>query len=166
MAKYPAVAVGMRITADLLDSMIPYYAVKTAVETVDSITFQDDDQLTVPVAANGQYEMFIVLSTQSPSADDFKCRLTVPTGTTITGITHGLTTGATGGANDQIANVVATGELDFGTLGTGIQMVEMTIIVDVSSTAGNVTVQWAKQVDTSTGASVLTDSYMRSRQIA
>lgn len=141
----------------------PKFARKTVTETLDSITFQDDNELQIAVEANKVYHVSIVLQYSGPSADDFKVQVLGPTGATFAGVAHGLaaTAAAAASTDDLTVAVVMASELDFGTSDATVRAVHIEGLLVVSSTAGTFKVQWAKITNASSGVSVLPNSFMR-----
>lgn len=116
---------------------------KTADEVVTiSTVLQDDDHLTVAVAANTSYRFEALLRVTSNSSADIKAAFVVPTGATLTwsGMANSNANSADGSG---VANSIAI------TVSTPV-IVQISGIVVTGSTAGNLQLQWAQNLASST----------------
>lgn len=129
---------------------------KEATETVNnSATLQDDNELFFAVEANEVWAFRAVLFFISSAAADIKFAWTIPASATIrwsaTNIVNAINTAST--VYDD-SNFVSTD-------GTSAQlMVVLDGIVVVSSTAGDVTLQWAQIAAAVSDTQVLVNSYL------
>jgi hypothetical protein len=146
------------------------YIRKTADETVtSSTTLQNDDHLVFAVDANSVYsiEMVLIVSAGNTTAD-YKFAWTFPSGTTMF---WGMV--SEGGTMWQAGNHL-TGPAALGTEATTITASSDNIItgklfkgvVIVSSTAGNMQLQWAQNTSDGSGSVVKTNSHIRYRKIS
>jgi hypothetical protein len=143
------------------------YARKTADETVTaSTTLQNDDHLSVSVAANATYHVMLEMQEVSPPAAAFKMGFTGPAGYSINGTARGAAVSISTLA-DFITTEVATGSnYAFGGL-VGVDLcVSMNFILITSGTAGTLQVQWAQNTSNAGGTTVRANSFMLLRQVA
>jgi len=171
MARYPEVLAGNRITAQLLDSMLPDIVIKPANETVtSSTTLQNDDDLFVSVEANAQYDVFLtVFHDSEATSGDIKFSWTGPSGATMNWGVHTptLTTTSSTTVPDTnmqvrlINEVVETGGAD----NTGTTMFASGSLT-TSSTAGTLQLQWAQQTSNATASTVRAGSKLHVRRVA
>jgi hypothetical protein len=149
------IAAGGRILAADIRSVAPLAVIKGADETVtSSTTLQNDDALVLPVVANGTYIFWCYLDYEggTQGSSDIKWQWAVPASATLrywagyigtTGTLHGSAT-ITGGTS-----------VSAGTGGTSVLMgafMKGTLIV--SSTAGNIQLEWAQNTSSGTGTIV------------
>ncbi len=143
---------------------------KTADESVtSSTTQQDDDHLTVGVAANATYIVEAALRVEGATAGDFKAGLSAPTGATgwsaLIGPGIGATTFSDHNVDNQSSSLALAGFA--GMLGAGNEvLVILKGYVAVGGTAGNVALSWAQRVSDATATKVLTGSWMRVEKVA
>jgi hypothetical protein len=173
MATYPDIAVGQRITADLLTSMLPIVISKTTATTRPSTTtISDDPDLVVPVLANASYfiEMFIRYATTS--AAGFKDNWTVPASTST------ANRGVIGAGSTQVDTAADNDGGRFGVHGYGTALgfgdrnsvsnqllIVQTGVVTTAGTAGNVSYAWAQEVSTAVNTAVSAGSFIRATRI-
>lgn len=146
MSRYPDIAVGALVTADLLDSMLPQFARKAADETAPttSAAVQDDDELFLSVEANASYFMEAWLRhSASTNTPDIRINYSYPAGATFARSDWGAPDTTTASA-DSINNTVST--TTDNTRGSGT--VERAIYVRgeliVGSTAGTFKVRFGQ----------------------
>lgn len=146
---------------------------KAADETVNnSATLQNDDHLVLPVAANEtwQFELWLLLSSSSGSAADWKFGWTVPASTTM----FWGSPSANAATNQFVTVGVAATPValtsESGTVTSGSDAVTNGVIlrgwIRVAGTAGNVQFQWAQNTATAVDNKVLKDSVLIARRIA
>jgi len=170
MARYPEILAGNRITAQLLDSMLPDVIVKPATESVtSSTTFQDDDDLVAPVEANAQYKIRLYLLYSSSDIGDIEVGWTGPTGATMDwGMTAASnnTGSVTTVPNMTLPGLTITGVNELGGSGgsniTGILEGTLT----TSSTAGTLQFRWTQGTSDGTATQVRVGSTLEARRIA
>jgi len=165
----PVFTVGQVLTAAdtnqyLVNTIV---ARKTATETVaSSTTLQDDDHLTVSVAANCTYELTGVIKYDGATTGDLKFQFVGPSGATMDIVVQSYQVGGTVAASDQSAGLAISTPLSVGAAGTGSDVLLSFIgIVVVSSTAGTFKLMWAQDTSSATGTRVFANSYICLRQI-
>ena len=152
------------------------YIAKTADETVtSSATLQNDDHLVLPVVANAVYTFALDLY-MIDTADfvgDFKMSFTCPAGATfdmhgsgahITDLSAG--TSSNGEWIAKLATASAGANLTFGcgnTSATGVRVYGRLVM---SSTAGNLQLQWAQNAADASGTTLKAGSYMSMTRVA
>ena len=149
---------------------VPWYSVKPANESVtSSTTVQNDNDLTVVLAASATYEVEAFLIVTGPTAADIKTQWTVPSGATGSRLCVGPTPTAAGftGQGQTEARMSAHG---WGTTVTYSIETAATVICErgplVTTTAGTLTLQWAQVTSNATATVVGTNSYLKVTRIA
>ena len=151
------------------------YIVKTADETVtSSTTLQNDDHLVLAAVANAVYvfalDLYITESTDY--VGDSKMSFTCPTGATFD--MHGAgahATSFTGGTSSdgewigKLATSSAGATLAYG-VGNVLTAVRVYGRLVMSSTAGNLQLQWAQNTSDGTGTTLKAGSYMMMTRVA
>jgi hypothetical protein len=110
-------AVGQRLTAALLESMLPIMVRKTTGETAptSSAAVQDDDELFVSVEANSIYFVDAwIRYNASSNVPDLRTNWTYPSGSTFTRTEWGAPTGSTTGADTIDTTVATSGDVSRG----------------------------------------------------
>lgn len=158
-------------TAQITDARtytkLPQVIRKPATESVSSSTTpQDDDDLTFTIGASEvwQYEFAIVAGSTS-NTPDLTWQLTVPSGATPAGIAFGQITATTGLQSDlwmttRQDTAVPQGNVGIwsdSSWGTGLPIRGT---IENSTTAGNVTFQWAQNTSNATATQVIEGSYL------
>jgi hypothetical protein len=168
---FPTIAAGQRITAALLNSMLPVTVYKTANQAVTSSTvLVNDNELTLPVVATGTYLLdgFIDYDGQfGPGTGDIKLDWSLPSGATLRWGPLGNASNDT--AQKYASNTNVTGNvLTAGTYGTGGSHNAATPrgYLAVSSTAGNVQLMWAQNASSATATTVYAGSWIRLQRVA
>jgi len=132
---------------------------KTSPEIVNnSTTYQDDNQLTLAVAASKSYLLEIHLLVVANTTSKFKCKLTYPSGTTFIAQAFFNTTASSSFdyfTADQSATDIITGNPQTNGL------LILTVQIITSTTAGSITLQWAQATAEVYNTQVYTDSWMR-----
>lgn len=168
MATYPTILAGQRATASLLTSMQPITAVKSIDETVISTTtLQDDNELVVAVAANAVYELRMFLAYTTADTPDIKVGFSVPAGTTMSWSTRHLDPSVTSPTGIIYTGVITAADaagLSGG--GGGNMMCDVTGLVRVSTTAGNLQFRFAQLVSTASTTKVLANSWLKLTRFA
>ena len=133
---------------------------KDSDETVNnSVTFQDDDELVLAVSANKVYRGHLIVFFDSGATPDIKFKFTIPTGAHIVWWN--------GGDNNlpPITSMQGTDlASDEDTLsgegaGTTVEFA-YSIVLFVASTAGNIQLQWAQDVQDGSDTKVLAGSLL------
>ena len=162
-------AVGGYITAaqgqiwvdDLIALWTQPFARKTATESVtSSATLQNDDALSVSVAASTTYEVELVVLYDGATAGDLKVGFTAPAAASFEGIAVGLAVAATTSGDDTTAYVALGTSNAFGALGTGTTTAGRISGVLTTSGAGTFQMQWAQQASSGTATRVFANSYL------
>lgn len=168
MAQYPSVYAGTRLTAALVRSWLPLTVVKTSTESItSSTTLQNDDELLLPVEASAQYILGGMIRYQASSAGDLKLAWSYPTGATMNWVPHGI-----GSAETTLVGQILTQSQTISsqpTLGgpAGLTSIaRLTGHLIVSTTAGNLQLQWAQGTSDATATSILSGSHLRLERIA
>lgn len=156
---YPSIAAGSRITAGLLNSMLPLTVIKPADESVtSSVTLQNDNDLLASVVANAQYDVECMLNYEggTQGASDLKAGFTVPSGATLKLCPAYVDTSG----NFHIGNNLTGGTtISAGSNGAGVpRTLTMTGTLVVGSTAGTLQLQWAQNTSSGTPTIVHTGS--------
>lgn len=139
--------VGIRMASETL-------IVKAADESVtSSTTYQDDDDFTFAIAANAKASFEIELVLTSPGAADIKFQLSVPASAE-----YSFTLTEPDSVTLQAVNDTGTGLVN--TNGATQHMRIVGSVVN-SSTAGNVTLQWAQNTSNGTPATIYAGSFMK-----
>lgn len=145
------------------------FAKKTANEVVNnSASMQDDDHLTVTVAANAVYELTALLIYDGTTTADLKAGFTGPSGATLDWVTHSLD--ATAGSGTTAVKMTAqtiSGTPSFGSIGAGSKVVgRVSGLLTVASTGGTFKVQWAQNTAEATDTTMYAGSYLSLRRIS
>lgn len=140
---------------------------KTVQENLTSSAVQqDDDELVMAVAAASIYTVDVTLfaSSAANAAGDIQVGYTFPSGASLLIGGFGLDTTLPSGSNGPI-QTNGTGPVSGAAIaGYGLSTTSTTIrhsgIIIVSSTAGNLRVQWSQFISNANATSVLAGSYM------
>lgn len=181
---YPIPLAGQRITADLLRSMLPVFARKTADTTrTATTTTTADPHLQFEVVANAAYVMDGWIKYDSAIAADFALDFSAPSGAAGewlgVGTGHSPVITATAGVA-LTSDVVSprgymirtnsndvTAALTYGGLGVGNSLtVLITATLRTASTAGTWSLDWAQSTSDATNTTVFTDSWLRMQRTA
>lgn len=142
---------------------------KTADETVNnSDVLQDDDELTLPVAANATYVVDCWVVYDSNTTPDIKFAFTGPASATMEWTTNALGSSAAGGTGSTTTTrATIAGNLPCGGVGAGTRVVA-TIrgLLMTAGTAGSLTLQWAQNTADATETKVRANSWMRLVRVA
>lgn len=168
---YPTYAAGQRLTASLLRSAQPQAVRKTADESRSATTtLADDTHLVFAAEANAAYLMWGWIKYFADNTPDIKMQFTVPTGClgewawmmpgagTLAGSVNGYSIRTE--SND--VGVVRTG---YGTSNTD-QNTPVSGLFRMSSTPGNIALQWAQNVSDAAATILYTDSWLMFQRIA
>jgi hypothetical protein len=153
---------GSRVTATFLNEIQPLIAIKTSDQDIaSSTTLTADTALFAAVLADTNYlfDCFLNYEGGTEGSSDIKWNWLVPASAKLRYQAFNVSTsGNVGGGpvNTDSTVVVA------GTNGAGVLMgVRMTGTLFVSSTAGNIQLQWAQNTSDSTPTIVHAQSYLR-----
>lgn len=168
---YPALAGGQRIRASLLRSMLPQTVRKTADDSRSATTtYADDTHLVFAAEANAVYTMVGWIKYFADPTPDIKIQFSVPSGClgewawNMPG-SGTTTTGTTGYSIRTETNDVANGRTGYGTSDSQ-HMTPMGGLFRMSSTAGNIALQWAQNTSNATATILYTDSFLTFTRIA
>ena len=170
MATYPPVYAGTKVTAAFLESMLPLDVVKAATETVTpSTTYQDDDELFLPVEANAVYRFDMLLLHSSGTTGKFKMQFTAPTGATVAWGVIGVHTSVT--LSNPVTDVSMPSRTLTDILGLGGGNLTGTTAlisgsITTSSTAGNLTLQWAQNTSDAAATQVRAGSTLSMKRVS
>jgi hypothetical protein len=145
-----------------LDLKLDASSIKRIVKTVDetitaSTTLQADNELVLPVSVNQIWTLDLQLLVQSPTAADFKCNFTVPSGTTyFFGADDFLSTAGSSAINLTL-QTSGVSSMDIGVLN---------VIVFVGATPGNITFQWAQNASNGGNTTVYAGSNIIAHKLA
>jgi mannose/fructose/N-acetylgalactosamine-specific phosphotransferase system component IID len=161
MAQFPAVAAGQRITAALLDQIIPLQVIKPADQSLTSnTTLQNDTDLTLPVVAGATYIFICYLDFEggASGSSDLKLQWSVPSGAALRYACPHINAG---GSNVLQNTNTATTNVTLQTNGAATLLgVMMTGTLVMSSTPGNITLQWAQNTSSGTATIVHAQSML------
>lgn len=146
----------------------PTFARKTATETITSSTaFQDDDHLSVAVAANATYLMTCSLKYEAGTTGDLKMQWLGPSGTALLGTISTLISTAASDLDDYTTGC-ELGDLKVaGGRGAGVTRgVQFNGIVVVGGTAGTFKLQWAQNTTDTISTILYANSYVLLQRVA
>lgn len=114
----PLINAGQRVTADLLNELIPQVVVKGSDQAYTNITLANDDELFLVVEANSTYlfQCYLDYEGGTQGATDMTIGWTVPSGATLRYQHIGINTS---GVADTGVTSQASSNPNFGTRGTG-----------------------------------------------
>ncbi len=134
---------------------IPKIVYKSADETVNgSDVMQDDDHLVLPVLANEVWAFRAVWLVSSGSTPDFKYQFTYPSGATISWFDAHW--------NDDRYDADVTNANTSG----GKDVITLTGTIFISSTPGNIQLQWAQNTSNASDTKVLKGSHIIAHRLA
>lgn len=158
------------MVVDVLREMIPDEVVKSTTETVtSSTTFQNDDELFLPGVANAQYHFTLLLLHSSGTTGKFKCQFTAPAGATVSWGIHNAQNAQTSSTSVEITSMPSRVLGDSQAFGGG-NLAGTTAFIEgvftTSSTAGNLTLQWAQSVSDAAASQVRAGSVLKMKRVA
>lgn len=171
MATYPTIAAGQRITAALLQSMLPMTAYKAAAtDRASTTTMADDPDLTFTLEASAVYIVEFHLYLGSGSTGLPKTQWTVPSGATGLKGVHGSASTATSddGISMRTGSHGFTTAVTYGYRSTGPTNLNHATEVGtvITSSAGTCAIQWAQSVSNATAVRMGLGSWARAQRIA
>jgi hypothetical protein len=165
VSTYPVPAIGQRLTAEFVQSMLPQFAWKTSDDsTISDTTLSADPDLTLTVESDARYEMEAVIRYTSPVAADFKFAFTVPAGATGSFVYQGIQTGSAAGAYADDQHGVGTTITATPAVGGGAAINEAVSIhgqFTTAGTSGSLTFTWAQNTSTASNTTVQADSFIK-----
>lgn len=169
MSVYPVLLAGQRITADLLTSMLPLHAAKTASTSRSATTtVTADPELQLEVAANAEYAIHGYLRISGPAAGDMDIKFTVPSGTTGSYAVTGRLAGTSALDTDvRTSTRISFGvETQFSTPSTSAAQANHVVgRMITSSTSGTFSIDWAQTVSDATATVMESDSWIMLKRI-
>jgi hypothetical protein len=151
-------ASGNGLSAATANSLVPLLVRKTALETVNnSTTLQNDDEIFWTPATSAVYQLELVVMYNSGTIPDLKLAFTVPTGAALTWAA--LYVDPSSGSMTVSANLT-TGVLAIGGTAGDVHCLVQGVLV-MSTTAGNLQLQWAQNTANASNSNVLAGSHGR-----
>lgn len=153
-----------------LDQLNAYIvgAWKTGTEAVtSSTTLQNDDNLVLAVVASAVYVVQWNLRMDGAAVGDFKYAFTGPAGATLVWESRGLAVADASNLAAITTDVAAIGTtVSHGTLATGTTTrVAGSGLLVMSSTAGNLQLQWAQATSSGTATNVFAGSWLKAERV-
>ncbi|MFA5803660.1 MAG: hypothetical protein WC879_03360 [Melioribacteraceae bacterium] len=138
------------------------YVYKTADEIVNnSITLQDDNHLVFALGANETWTITYFIIYHASGVADFKHQFTVPTGATGRWNSHGMN----GGYAFQWRGTIT--EVGAGNTGESVSaLIILTAYIKTSTTAGNITLQWAQNTAEVSDTTVFEGSHLEAKRLS
>ncbi|UJV42096.1 hypothetical protein CVT30_21580 [Streptomyces sp. AMCC400023] len=168
---YPTPAAGQRLRASLLRSMLPQTVRKTADESRSATTtYADDTHLVFAAEALAVYTMVGWVKYFADPTPDIKMLFSVPSG--CLGEWAWLMPGQGTAASSLLGYPLRTETIDAGSGRTGygtsdsIHFTPVSGLFRMSSTAGNIALQWAQNTSNATATTLYTDSWLQFQRIA
>jgi len=152
--------------ADVNSWFVPVVVFKAADEgPITTTTLQNDNELILPVAAGASYLLdgYLIATGNTIGSGDLKIGFTVPSGASFrfTSLGYSLTSTATLAQSAARSSGTASNGVD----GSAASPVWVRGNVITTSTAGNLTLQWAENTGNATGTSVLAGSWLMLRRV-
>lgn len=169
---YPQISAGQRITASLLNSMLPAVALKTADQSNANspATFVNDNELLLPVLSGATYRGELVLYFSAAIADDLLYAWSTPAGSVGRRGLIGPDQTATATVDltamqDRVSGAYATQFRVGGAAGNHKMLVEWFTLIPGAT--GTLQLQWGQGTgDTANPTTVLTHSRLTLSRIA
>lgn len=165
---YPSIAAGQRITASLLNSMLPIVVIKAADQTVtSSTTLTNDSHLVAALVANATYivDGYLMLTGPAATTGDAKIDFTIPTGATMHYTSGGVVASSPAVQYEDTVNANSTART-IGTNGSTDMGVALHAHVVLGSAAGNVQLRFAQNSSNGTATGFRAGSWLRFTRIA
>lgn len=172
MSRYPSITAGQKLTADLLNSMLPQFVYKAAnTERSSTTTVSSDPDLQISLEA-GTYFVEFFLIAGGVTASDIKTAWSTPSGSSGLKSVVGPGSTATDANADNIS--MRSGVHGFATEITysGVRNATNQVFriyehgVVTVTTAGTLALQWAQATSGATASRIGAGSLMRVTQIA
>lgn len=170
MAKFPEIFAGMRMTADVLDSMLPDTAYKpTDTSVANDVILGSDPHLILAVEANAIYEIDGVLLISSASlTPDILIQMEGPSGAVGVWSAIGPPTNAT--TDDSTMRNIGTAMSSSRSYGiqstSGTFSLPINAMLETAGTAGNFFVSWCQSTTSATATTMKAYSWIRLKRIA
>jgi hypothetical protein len=144
------------------------HASKATDESVPSSTvLQDDDDLSVPIAAGETLDVeFVLTFNTGDPASDAKFNVAIPAGASIKGIALHLDSPAAGATSLRLSPITSGGDEHVAGLGaTFLSPVRIRVRVAAGATAGDVKLRYAQSTSSATPATLMAGSFMRAEVV-
>lgn len=168
---YPSYLAGQTITASLLRSAQSQLVRKTADESRSATTtFADDTHLVFAAEASAVYSMWGWIKYFADNTPDIKMQFTVPTG--CLGEWAWLMPGQSTLAGTVVGYSIRTESNDVNGARTGYgtsdtnHYTPVSGLFRMSTTAGNIALQWAQNTSNATATTLYTDSWLMYQRVA
>ncbi|NUL03606.1 hypothetical protein HRW07_10230 [Streptomyces lunaelactis] len=169
MAQYPIILAGMRLTADLLNSMMPLHARKTTTTSrASTIALATDPELQVAVEANAEYTFHAYIRCSGVVAGGISLQFSGPAGSTGSWGARTINTGeiSSAGLSSQVRTSIGAPK-DFEVISTTAAQTVMPVgRLYTAGTAGIFSLDWAQDDSSATATAVEADSWFELRRIA
>lgn len=159
---------GQRVLAQTLNDLeefsVPVFAEKTVDEVVNnSATLQNDDELFLPVTANGVYQIEGIFRFSSNTTADMKIAWTFPSGLTMRYSALGIAAADTA---FTLFTLSQTDVMNWEGHASVDRSVQISGVVRVSATAGLLRVQWAQLAANASNTIMRAKSYLMLTRIS
>lgn len=159
---------GHKMTVSDFDA-IGIWSLKTSTESVtSSTTLQNDDQLVLPVSASAKYAFEGILYYDGAVGGGLKTAFTVPASATLRWAGSGSDiTAAPVASYSTVVATASAGVISYSCIGAGTtQAVHIKGTTVISTTSGNLQLQWAQSASSATATRIFLDSWLRLTRIA
>jgi len=152
--------------ADMNAWTVPLAAYRTTTQSVtSSTTLQNDNALSVAVAANAVYIVELALIYDADTAGDLKLGWTIPAGASITNVADSMLTGTAAATTDDQMTAGTTNPVAGGLgAGTNCGFVGKWLLT-ISSTSGTLQLQWAQGTSSATATRLFAGSYLLAQRV-
>jgi hypothetical protein len=134
---------------------------------ISNTTLQDDNDLSVTVAANSVYELSYMIIYEAGTVGDIKFRWVGPASATLQFAANRLLVTAAGVNDDTVSSDPINTVVTAGGQGSGFTLaIEGKGLLRVAGTAGTFKLQWAQDTSSSGATIVKADSFMVLRRIS
>lgn len=167
---YPVPAIGSRLTADFLTSMLPISARKASSTSRTTTTVVAvDPELSVAVEANAVYSAKLGIwftALTGASTGGISITLVGPTGAVGDFVVSGKdTTTSVGNNNDQTFYAALAANFSLGSIATNPNGTSFDGTFTTSGTSGTFSFQWAQRTSSATATVVLSGSFIQIKRI-
>lgn len=170
---------GSKLRASTVTSLItelrPISVVKTADTSRNSTiarTADPDLTIALPVNSSWEFELVIIVTTDANAAGDFSGEMAFPAGAVIQFAVHGLDLALPSGQSADLHADISTrdgtspsGSFDYGAAITDTGIILLGVL-EMGSTAGNLTLNWAQQASNINNTNVRNGSYLTAHRIS
>lgn len=166
---FPDFMAGQQLTAGLLNSSLPQYAVKAVNQSaVSRTTPLDDDELFLFLAANATYEWEAMLRVAGSTSADIQVSWRIPNGATMFRLCFGMAAGGTdqGSTSAVTAYRVETTQQSYGLPSSGNSGVFERGLVITAGQDGDLQMMWNQASSSGTATVVGSLSYLKVRRVA